>query len=161
MRRPGKTSEYRGAAQEDAAQHQGQHPVRMGFGIHQSQRRSPGTTEHQPAIDAESFADDFHIGDQCLRVITLQTGMGRGPSATTLVEQYNTVPFGIEKPAVIQLTARTRAAMHKHCRQTVRVTAFFHVQAVPVSDRNGVRLPGLNRWKQRLHGMGDHGCQRQ
>ena len=52
------------AQREDAAQHQGEHPLRMGLGVGESEGGAPRAAEDEPALHPQVLAQRLHVGHQ-------------------------------------------------------------------------------------------------
>ncbi|CUY44725.1 Uncharacterised protein [Serratia marcescens] len=117
---------------EDAAQHHLTDALRVRLRISERQRRSPGTAEHQPLIDAGHFAQPLDIGHQMPGGVVVQAGMRTGAAATALIEQQHLVAFRIEQLTMMRGDAAARPAVNEYRRFTVRVTAQLPVDPVAI-----------------------------
>ncbi len=140
----------------DRGQHDLADPLGIALRVGEDQRRAPGTAVEQPAVDAEVFAQPFHVGDQMMGRVVRQVGRGVGGvrealAAATLIEQDDPVGRRVEHFARAALSAAARPAVHHQCWFTVRVTAGFPVDPLAVPDVQqsaGIRLDigkGLRR----------------
>lgn len=86
----------------------------MALSVNKTQRRTPGTSKQQPTIDSKSMADIFQIPDQIGRGIAGEFAMGKRAPGTSLIDEYDPIPFGIEKGTMIRLATGTRSAVQEH-----------------------------------------------
>ena len=96
------------------------HTLRVGLRVGQRQGRTPGAAEQHPFVDAQVFANPLKVGDQIPGGVVFQVGVGRGATATALVEGDNAIQVRIEIPAALGITPGAGAAVDKHHRQTFR-----------------------------------------
>lgn len=108
--------------------------------IGQRQSDTPGATEHSPLLHTQGFAKRLKISNQMRGGIVTDRREGTTLTATSLIEENNAEPSGIEKPAHKRRTTATGPAVQHHHGHTVRVAAFFHVKLVPLAYRHQ-RLP--------------------
>src|SRR5271169_1870210 len=74
------------AQQENTAQHDFTHPLRVSLRIRQRQRAAPGSAEYQPALYAQMLAQAFDVGDQVPCRIFHQAGARPAAPAAALIE---------------------------------------------------------------------------
>ncbi|MNL64407.1 hypothetical protein D3C87_1886180 [compost metagenome] len=96
------------------------HALRMGLRVGQGQGRTPGATEQHPFFNAQVLADALEVGDQIPGGVVFQARVGRGSTATTLVESDNAIQVWIEVPTALGITTGPGAAVNEHHRQTFR-----------------------------------------
>ena len=92
-------AEFLRPTQEDAAQNQPVHALRMRLRIGQRQGRAPGAAEQHELVYPQVLANAFDIADQRLGGVVLQTGVRGGAATATLIEGDDTVEIGIEVSA--------------------------------------------------------------
>ena len=63
-------------AEEDAAQHQTEHALRMGFSVGERQRGPPGAAENQPSLDAQMHAQRSRSATRCGVVLSASSPSG-------------------------------------------------------------------------------------
>src|SRR6266850_3926009 len=88
-------------AQENSAQDQFAHPIRMGFRISECERAAPGTAEDLPAIDAEMLAQSLDICYEVPGRILFQTRVGRALAGAALIEKNNSINLRVEVATVV------------------------------------------------------------
>lgn len=81
----------------------------------------------------------------------MQVSVGSGTPGAALVKQNQAIAVGIEKPAVVIFTARTRAAMQKYSGNPAGIPHLLHVQLVPSIDRKGMSGKWFNWWIEHVH----------
>ena len=118
---------FRRPAQEYTAQYQSLYPFGMSLGISQRQSAAPRTAEHQPFPDTQHFTDSFDIRHQIPSRVVFRTSIRARTSATTLVDNDDTEPVGIEKTSAGGRSARARSAMQKNNRHTIRIARLFPI----------------------------------
>src|SRR3569623_219822 len=123
----------------------------MSFGIDQTERRTPGTTEYHPACDAELNTNTLHIGDEMRRGVVGELRMRGGAPGATRVEQHDAIDGGIEETTVIGFAAGTGAAVHEHHRQAFGVAALLDVESMNLVDLEAVRGVRLDIWIKGQH----------
>src|SRR3546814_16082947 len=89
------------AAEEDAAQHQGAHPLGMRLRIGKRQGRAPGAAEHVPAHDAQVVAQALHVGDQQRRGVVGELAERCRAAGAALVEDDDAIMARVEEAAVV------------------------------------------------------------
>src|SRR5690625_6487322 len=75
--------------------------------------------------------------------VILQTGVGRGATRATLIEQNNTVELRIEIAPIISAAARAGAIVHKQHGDPLGITGFIHIQLM---RRLHIKLMALVRF---------------
>ena len=121
------------ASEKDPAQHEAEAAPRMRLAIGQRQRRSPGTAEHQPALDRQMFPQPLDIRDQVRGGVVAQLRPGNRAAGAALIEQDDAVAVGIEEPTVDRGASRARTAMQEDDGNAVRIAALL-----PVHRMDGV-----------------------
>ena len=127
---------------EDAADDEFRHPLRMGFGIGQRQRRSPGATHHLPALDFQVLAEHLHVGDQVPCGVLCQLRMRRRLAAAALVEQDDAIGRRIMCLAQEGRDAAARPAMQHHGGLALRVSAFLEMEFMEWRDTQPAAVEG-------------------
>src|SRR4029078_3801979 len=84
------------AAQKDTAQHQRQAALRMGFAIGKCERAAPGAPEHDPAFDAQRFAQALDVADQMSGGVVDELAIRCGAPGAALIEYDDAVVRRIE-----------------------------------------------------------------
>lgn len=137
------------SGQEQAAKHHACDIAAASGRVRRSQRRSPGSSDHQPAADGQMSAQEVDILQQpCCRVIP-GLAQGMAESAAALIELDDPVPCRIEKPGLLRRTARARPAVNYERRDAVWASALGVVNLVSAGDRQ----PGfVKRGRNRVQG---------
>ena len=83
-------------------QHHRRHPVRVRLRVGEAERRPPGGTEDQPALDAQVLADRLHVPDERGGRVAGQVGHGvggrrRAVAAVALVDHHGAVDGRVEQ----------------------------------------------------------------
>ena len=100
----------------DGGEHQRQHPIGVGFGVGERQRRAPAVAEHEPALDGEVGAQALEVGNEVVRRVGREVGrdvagIRCAAPASALVEQDEPVAVGSEEPSVTGRATRTRSTV--------------------------------------------------
>ena len=131
-----------GPAEEHAAQHAAGHPVRIGLGVGQRQRRAPGAAEQQPAVDAEMPAQPLDVLDQVVGGVVGQAAERARPPGAALVEDHHAPEVGVEEAPVHRARAGARAAMQEQHRPAARIADLLPVHDMAGRER---QVAGLER----------------
>ena len=132
------------AAQEDAAQHQSEHPFGEGFGVQQGQGGAPGAAEQQPALHLQMLAHPFQVGEQVLGGVGAEFGMGAGAAGAALVDQDDAIFLGVEEAAVLFAAPGARPAVHEQDGHALVDATFLDVERVAIADIEAVAGVGTN-----------------
>src|SRR5260221_7272670 len=131
--------------QENAAQHDLADPLRVGFRVGKAKRAAPGPSEHQPALDAEVFAQPFDVGHQVPGGVLDQAGARTAAPAAPLIEYDDAVVLGIEELPGAPVGAGSRSAVQKNRRFTGGVAALFVIDFMQFGYSEETVTVGLNR----------------
>ena len=101
------------ADEEDPAQHQLGHALRVRLGVGERQRAAPRAAEDLPPLDAEVLAQRLDVGDQVPRRVVDERRVRRALAAAALVEEHDAVRRGIEEAPVARLGAEAGAAVQE------------------------------------------------
>ena len=134
------------AQQEDAAQHELGHALRVRLGVGERERRAPRAAEHLPALDAEVLAQRLDVGDEVPGRVVVEARVRRALAAAALVEQHDAVARRIEEAAHLRVGPAARPAVQEHRRLAVRVAALLEVELVDVGDAQKARAVRFDRW---------------
>jgi hypothetical protein len=115
--------------------------LRVGLGVHQTKRRSPGQTDHQPLFDMQVLAQRLDVADQRGRRVGPQVCVVVGDerpatAAAALVDADHPEALWI-CPAAVPTAAETaaRAAVQVDHRTPGRVAGSLPVDFVVLADR--------------------------
>src|SRR5690349_7254015 len=100
--------DLRPSQQKDTAQDQLRHALRKRLRVSERQRGTPRPAEHQPSLDPEMRAQCLDIRDQMLRGVLDETRARQTPSATSLVEEHESLLTRIEEAAHLRIGPRAR-----------------------------------------------------
>ena len=149
------------AAEEDAAQHEGEAALRMVLGVGERERRSPRAAEDDPALDAQVLAQALDVGHEVGRGVGLEAAQRRRAAGAALVVDHDAVVRRVEELAVHRARTRAGAAVQEDDRHAVGIAAFFPVHAVPAveveeavaarldggEERQGFAVPSVGFWR--------------
>src|SRR5690606_4475939 len=96
-------------------------------------------------------ANNFYVRNQFLCAIALEFGMGSRATGTALVEQYDTIDFGIEEATIIFAAAGARSTMNKKHRDPFGISRFIHIQLMRWFNGDLMALVRFNPGVKRLH----------
>ena len=129
--------------QEQPAQNQPAHGVGVLPRVGQCQRRAPGSTKHQPLVDAEMAPERIGIRDKVPGGVGPQAATGGRAPGAALVKLDHAVVAEVEEPPGPRVGAGPGAAVQADHRQALGVARLFVVQAVPIRDREITAVVGL------------------
>ena len=115
------------APEEYAPQHAGRHSFRVRLSVAEGERRAPGTTEQQPALDTELAAQSLDIGDEMGGGVVVQAAERTGSSGAALVEQHDPPEAWVEEPAMDGARARAGTAVKEQRRQAAGVARLLPI----------------------------------
>src|SRR6185437_12213008 len=127
------------ANQEDAAQDDFRHAMRMSLAIGKSQRGAPRPAEDLPAINAEVLADFFNVGDQVPGGVGFQRRIRRALAASALVKIHDAVFFRMEEAALLGIRAAAGTSVKKNYRLAGGMATFLKVDFVERRDAEFAR----------------------
>ena len=137
-------AELLGSQEEDATQHQLARPLGVGLRVRQRQRRTPGTPEDQPAVDAQVGAQPLHVVHQVPGRVVSERRMGRRSAAAALIEEHDSVGAGVEDSAVLGLGAAARTPVDEQRRFAVRVAGLLEIDLVTAGNLQHALVVGLD-----------------
>src|SRR3954462_7298848 len=102
----------------------------MRLGVGERERAAPRPSEHEPAIDAEVYAQGFDVGHQVPGGVVDQRGVRLALAATALVEEHDAIAFWVEEATLPRARPTPWAAMQKHRRLAARIPGLFEINRV-------------------------------
>ena len=107
--------------QENAAQNQFSHTMRIGLRIRQCESTAPRAAKYQPLLNPQKFPHTLNIVHQIPRSILLNTRIRQRAACSTLVNQHDLVTLRIEKAAMQRTTTASRATVQENHRFALRI----------------------------------------
>jgi hypothetical protein len=134
----------------DTPQNHPTHAIRRPFAVRERERASPRPARHQPALDAEAFAQSLDVRDEVRRRVARQIDLGlarvrAAPAAVPLVEQNRPVDLRVEQSTLPRRAARPRTAVQDDSGSPVRVATNLPVHEVALADVEHAVVVGLDR----------------
>src|SRR5262245_15598013 len=143
-----------GADEADAAQDERAHPVGMGLGVGEGERRAPRAAEDDPALHAELGPDPLHVRDQLPGRVLVQARVRPALAAAALVEEHDPIGGGVEELALERLRPAAGAAVDEADGKPVGVPRLLVVDLVDSRDLEEAVVVGLGRRVELAHGDG-------
>ncbi len=110
---------------EHAAPGHGQRAVGVRLGVGEQQGRAPRAAGHVPLLEAQMLAQPVEVGDQKVRVVVVDAGIGLGFAGTALVVGDDVERLGVEEAVAVGRRARARPAVQVDDRDAVEVAVLF------------------------------------
>ena len=124
-----------------------------------AERRSPRSAKHQPLVDREVLAQQFHVRDEVPRGVFFEAGVRPAAPATALVEHDDAVPARVEKAARARVRAGAGTAMHENRWFAARIARFLPVDLVRRRDPQPAAAIGFDFRVQLAPGSGGRGIE--
>ena len=140
------------AQEEDAAQHEAAHALRVLLRVGQGQGAAPAAAEDEPLVDAEALADALGVGHEVPGGVLAQLRVGRALAAAALVVEREVPLRGIEVAPVVGVEAAAGPAVEEEGLLPLRVADLLVVDGVEVGDLQEAVVEGLDRGVEFAHG---------
>src|SRR5215207_5164625 len=138
-------------AQEDAAQGQRAHALRVRLGVRERERAPPRAAEDVPGVDAELPAYLLDVLDQVPRRVPLQLRVRRALPRAALVEEDDAVGRRVEELPVLRDETAAGAAVQEDDGLPLGVTALLVIEVVNGRDLEPPGAVGLDRGVEFSH----------